>query len=79
MDRHERIKFTLERIKLSKRLVAQQLELIRLARAMGYEPLYAPANLQRFRAQLADQRSALVDLTKSSQEPASQPSAQKAA
>jgi hypothetical protein len=65
MKRREKIKLTLERIKLAKKLVAQQTEFISLARRIGYEPVYAPATLQRFRAQLSDERLALIRLTRS--------------
>ncbi|MGE0241521.1 MAG: hypothetical protein AB7F09_10785 [Parvibaculaceae bacterium] len=67
MDRRERIKLTLEQIKVAKKLVAQQIEFISLAKAIGYEPVHAPATLQRFRAQLSMQRNALVRLTRSGQ------------
>lgn len=65
MKRREKIKLTLERIKLAKKLVAQQTEFISLARKIGYEPVYAPATLQRFRTQLSDERLALIRLTRS--------------
>jgi hypothetical protein len=64
MDRRQRIKFTLERIKLSKKLVTQQLELIRLGRAIGFEPVHAPANLERYRTQFSEQRLTLIGLTR---------------
>jgi hypothetical protein len=67
MDRHERIRLTVERIRVSKKLIAQQLEFIRLARVIGYEPVHAPTNLQKFREQLADQRSQLINLTRTGQ------------
>ena len=67
MKRREKIKLTLERIKLAKKLVAQQTEFIFLARKIGYEPVHAPATLQRFRTQLSDERLALIRLTRSGQ------------
>jgi hypothetical protein len=67
MDRHEEIKLTLQRIKVAKKLVAQQTEFISLARKIGYEPILAPATLHRFRTQLSDERLALIQLTKSGQ------------
>lgn len=67
MDRRREIKLTLERIKVAKRLVDQQMEFISLSRKIGYEPILAPATLQRFRTQLSDERLALIRLTKSSQ------------
>jgi hypothetical protein len=67
MNRREQIKLTLERIKVAKKLVAQQTDFISLSRRIGYEPVLAPATLQRFRTQLLDERLALIRLTKSSQ------------
>jgi hypothetical protein len=67
MKRREKIKLTLERIDLAKKLVAQQTEFISLARKIGYEPVHAPATLQRFRTQLSDERLALIRLTRSAQ------------
>jgi hypothetical protein len=67
MNRRAKIKLTLERIKLAKILVAKQTEFISLARKFGYEPVHAPATLQRFRTQLSDERLALIHLTKSGQ------------
>jgi hypothetical protein len=64
MQRRERIRFTLERIKVARKLVAQQTEFIRLAKAVGYEPVHGPITLQRFRAQLADERAELLRLTR---------------
>jgi hypothetical protein len=64
MNRREKIKLTLERIRLAKKLVAQQGEFIILARKIGYEPIHAPATLQRFRTQLSDERLALIRLTR---------------
>lgn len=85
MNRRERIKFALERIKVTKKLVAQHVEFIYLAKAIGYEPVYAPATLQRFCSQLSDLRTTLVDLTRSNQKsrarslPARRPVLRKAA
>lgn len=67
MKQREKIKLTLERIRLAKKLVAQQTEFISLARKIGYEPVHAPATLQRFRTQLSDERLALIRLTRSQQ------------
>jgi hypothetical protein len=67
MDQRQEIKLTLERIKVAKKLVAQQMEFISLSRKIGYEPVLAPATLQRFRAQLSDDRLALIHLTRSGQ------------
>ncbi|MGE3872954.1 MAG: hypothetical protein AB7F74_08365 [Parvibaculaceae bacterium] len=67
MNRHDKIKLTLERIRLAKKLVAQQAEFISLSRKIGYEPVHAPATLQRFRVQLSDERLALIRLTRSGQ------------
>jgi hypothetical protein len=67
MDRRREIKLTLARIKVAKKLVAQQMEFISLSRKIGYEPILAPATLRRFRAQLSTERLALIRLTRSSQ------------
>lgn len=67
MNRREKIRLTLERIKVAKELVADQVEFIALSRAIGYEPIYAPTTLQRFRSQLSEQRAALTRLTRSGQ------------
>jgi hypothetical protein len=67
MTRREKIRLTLERIKLAKKLVVQQAEFISLARKIGYEPVHAPATLERFRAQLSDERLALIHLTRHGQ------------
>ena len=67
MDRREEIQFTLERIKVVKKLVAQQTDFITLARKIGYEPVLAPATLQRFRTQLSHERLVLIHLTRSGQ------------
>lgn len=68
MSRREEIRLTLERIRMAKKLVADQVEFIALSRAIGYEPIFTPTTLQRFRAQLSEQRAALVQLTRSGQE-----------
>jgi hypothetical protein len=67
MTRHDKIKLTLERIRLAKKLITQQAEFISLSRKIGYEPVHAPATLQRFRTQLSDERLALIQLTHSGQ------------
>lgn len=64
MNRRDQIKLTLERIKVARKLVAQQTEYIRLAKAVGYEPVHGAAVLRRFRTQLSDQRAALLRLTR---------------
>jgi hypothetical protein len=67
MNRREKIKLTLEQIKVVKKLVAEQAEFISLSRAIGYEPIHAPTTLQRFRSQLSERRRALAHLTTSGQ------------
>jgi hypothetical protein len=67
MNRHEKIRLNLEQIKVAKKLVAQQIEFIFLAKAIGYEPVHATATLQRFCTQLSDQRRSLIRLTRSGQ------------
>jgi hypothetical protein len=49
---------------VARKLVAQQTEYIRLAKAVGYEPIHGAVVLQRFRTQLSDQRAALLRLTR---------------
>lgn len=63
MDQRDHIKLTLERIKMARKLVAQQTEFIRLAKAIGFEPVHGTAVLQRFRTQLSDERATLLRLT----------------
>ncbi|WP_119275196.1 hypothetical protein [Taklimakanibacter deserti] len=67
MNRRDQIKLALERIKVTKSLVANQVEFMSLAKAIGYEPVHAPATVQRLRAQLSDARRSLVRLTRSGQ------------
>lgn len=67
MNRRERIKLTLERIKVVKKLVADEAEFIALSKTIGYEPVHAPITLQRFRSQLSEQRRTLTQLTRSGQ------------
>jgi len=67
MNRRDQIKLALERIKVTKNLVANQVEFMSLAKAIGYEPVHAPATVQRLRAQLSDARRSLIRLTKSGQ------------
>jgi hypothetical protein len=74
MDRREKIKLTLQRIKIGKKLVARQIEFIHLAKTIGYEPVHAAANLQKFRGELSDQRKALIELTRSDQKNVPRPS-----
>ncbi len=45
MDRRKEIKLTLERIKVAKKLIAQQMEFISLSRKIGYEPVLRPRHI----------------------------------
>jgi hypothetical protein len=65
MNRRERIRLSLARIKVTKQLVAKQEEFIALAKVIGFEPVHAPATLARFRTQLSTERAALLRLTRS--------------
>ena len=67
MNERQRIRLTLEQIKVAKKLVAQQLEFIVLAKTIGYEPVHATATLERFCVQLSRQRQTLVRLTRNEQ------------
>jgi hypothetical protein len=65
MNRRDKIRLSLARIKVTKRLVAKQEEFITLAKSIGFEPVHAPATLERFRTQLSTERKALLRLTRS--------------
>ena len=73
MNRRDQIKLTLERIRVTKILVADQVEFISLAKTIGYEPVHAPATVRRLRAQLSQARRALVRLTRSGQKKFTRP------
>ena len=63
MNRREKIRLTLERIKVTKSLTEKLAEFIELARASGYEPVHSIRTLERFEAELREQRLALARLT----------------
>jgi len=67
MRRREKIRLTLDQIKVTKSLVASLAEFIGLARAAGYEPVHSARTLERFRAELVQKRAALTRLTVSGQ------------
>jgi hypothetical protein len=67
MNRREKIRLTLEQIKVTRSLVARLAEFIRLARAAGYEPSHSIGTLERIQSQLREQRSTLTRLTINSQ------------
>ena len=73
MDRRQKIRLSLERIKVTKKLVARQEEFISLAKSIGFEPVHAPATLQRFRTQLSTERAALLRLTRAGRKTAFAP------
>lgn len=64
MNRRDKIRLSLARIKVTKNLVARQEEFITLAKSIGFEPVHAPATLERFRTQLSSERVALLRLTR---------------
>jgi hypothetical protein len=55
---------TLEKIKVTKKLVSNQVDFIRAAKSIGYRPKYAETTLQRFREQLTAYREDLKRMTK---------------
>jgi hypothetical protein len=63
MTRRSRIILTLDKIKAAKKLVSQQIEFIKLAQTIGYQPVHAEAALKKFREQLARYREELKRLT----------------
>ena len=63
MNRREKIRLTLERIKVTKSLTEKLTEFIALARASGYEPVHSTRTLERFAAELREQRHTLARLT----------------
>ncbi|WP_119390044.1 hypothetical protein [Taklimakanibacter lacteus] len=63
MNRRERIRLTLEHIKVTKALAARLAEFIELARKAGYEPVHSTKTLARFETELKEQRLALARLT----------------
>lgn len=65
MNRREKIRLSLARIKVTKKLLAKQEEFISLAKSIGFEPVHAPTTLERFRSQLSTERAALLRLTRS--------------
>jgi hypothetical protein len=67
MHRREKIRLTLDRIKVTKSLVDGLIEFISLARTAGYEPAYSARTLERFQAELSELRAALTRLTISGQ------------
>ena len=64
MARSADIVATLAKIRAAKKLIARQDEFIRLAKNMGWEPVYGEAALKRFRQHLAGYREDLKRLTR---------------
>jgi hypothetical protein len=67
MNRREKIRLTLEQIKVTRSLIARLAEFIRLARTAGYEPAHSIGTLERIQSQLMEQRATLARLTINSQ------------
>ena len=67
MHRREKIRLTLDRIKVTKSLVDGLVEFIGLARTAGYEPVHSARTLERFQTELVELRAALTRLTISGQ------------
>jgi hypothetical protein len=63
MERREKIRLTLNRIKVTKSLVARLTEFVRLARKAGYEPVHSVQTLEKFQTELAELRATLTRLT----------------
>lgn len=64
MTRRTDILVTVDKIKLTRRLEANLVDFVRVAKTIGYQPKYAEATLQRFRDQLAGYREELKRLTR---------------
>ena len=64
MTRRTDIIVTVDKIRLTKKLEANLVDFVRVAKAIGYKPKYADTTLQRFRGQLASYREDLKRLTK---------------
>ena len=64
MTRRTDIIVTVDKIKLTRKLVANLVDFVRVARTIGYQPKYAETTLQRFREQLSNSREDLKRLTK---------------
>jgi hypothetical protein len=67
MTRRERIRFTVDRIKVTRSLAARLAEFIEIARNSGYEPVQSMGTLERLQSELKEQRAALARLTVSGQ------------
>ncbi len=67
MHRREKIRLTVDRIKVTKSLVDGLVEFISLARTAGYEPVHSARTLERFQTELAELRGSLTRLTLSGQ------------
>ena len=57
MYRREKIRLTLDRIKVTKSLVDGLVEFISLARTAGYEPVHSARTLERFQTELVELRA----------------------
>jgi hypothetical protein len=68
MNRREKIRLTLDRIRVTKSLVGRLDEFIKLSRTAGYEPVHSMKTLAKFRSELAELRAALTRQTVSGQE-----------
>lgn len=64
MTRRSDILVTVDRIRLTKKLEANLLDFVRVARTVGYQPKHAETTLRRFREQLTRYREDLKRLTR---------------
>ena len=67
MDRREKIRLTLERIKVTKALVQRLEEFVAIARNAGHEPVHSLRTLERVEGELTRLRASLFRLTTASQ------------
>jgi len=67
MNRREKIRLTLDRIRVTKSLVTRLDEFIELSRKAGYEPVHSMKTLGKFRAELAELHASLTRQTISGQ------------
>ena len=63
MSRRTDIIVTVNKIRTTKKLVANLNDLVRVARKIGYQPKYAEETLERFHERLAGYRDHLKRLT----------------
>ncbi len=64
MTRKSDILVTVDKIRLTRKLEANLVDFVQVAKTIGYQPKHAEATLQRFREQLARYREDLKRMTR---------------